>query len=70
MNTETGQIYRGEAAIASARARGEPVVPVSERVADAVELGMNRAARRARRFGRPGGRPKNRPRSGKLAGRL
>lgn len=70
MNTDTGQIYRGEAAISAARARGEPIVEVNERVADAVEYGMNRAARRARRFGRPAGRPKNRPRSGKTAGRL
>jgi hypothetical protein len=51
MNTETGQVYRGDAAIRAAQERGEPVVPVSERVAEAVEYGMNRAARRARKFG-------------------
>jgi hypothetical protein len=70
VNTETGQVYRGEAAIGAARARGEPIVEVSERVAAAVEYGMNRAERRARRFGRPAGRPKNRRRSAKPAGRL
>lgn len=69
MNTETGQIYRGADAISAARARGEPVVEVSERVATAMEAG-NRAERRARRFGPAAGRPKNRPRSGKPAGRL
>lgn len=52
MNTDTGQVYRGEAAIGAAIARGEPVVPVSERVAAAVEGGMNREQRRAQRFGR------------------
>jgi hypothetical protein len=52
VNTETGQVYRGDAAISAARARGEPVVRVSERVAEAVEAGMNRAARRNRRFSR------------------
>lgn len=70
MNTDTGQIYRGPDAIAAARARGEPIAEVSERVAAAVQLGMNRAERRAQRFGRPVGRTKNRQRSRKVAGRL
>lgn len=53
MNTETGQIYRGATEIAAAQARGETLVPVSERVADAVEIGMealNRAERRAEKY--------------------
>jgi hypothetical protein len=70
VNTETGQIYRGDTAIGAARARGEPVVEVSERVATAVEAGMNRAARRARQFGLPPRGPKRRPRQHKPAGRL
>lgn len=50
MNTDTGQIYRNALDIDAARLRGEPIVDVSERVADAVEIGMaalNRAERRA-----------------------
>ena len=39
MNTETGDIYRGQAAIDAAIGRGEPVVPVSERVAQLVDAG-------------------------------
>ncbi len=49
MNSDTGQVYRGEFEIAAAIGRGEPVVRVSEQVADAVEIGMlamNRAERR------------------------
>jgi hypothetical protein len=49
MNTETGQIYRTMEEILAAQQRGEPIVPVSERVARAVEIGMeglNRAQRR------------------------
>lgn len=49
MNTNTGEIYRGDAAIQAARERGEPIAEVSERVARAVETGlgvMNRAERR------------------------
>lgn len=48
MNTDTGQIYRGEGILA-ARLRGEPVVEVSEKVAQTMEAGqrvMNRAERR------------------------
>jgi hypothetical protein len=55
MNTDTGQIYRNltEEDWARIRTNGEPVVPVSERVADAVEIGMqalNRAERRAQQY--------------------
>lgn len=49
MNSNTGEIYRELAAIDAAKARGENVVMVSARVADAVEIGMqaiNRAERR------------------------
>ena len=49
MNSETGQVYRGLEAILAAEARGEPVVPVSERVAEAVEVGMATLNRRDRR---------------------
>lgn len=57
MNTETGEIYRNltEEQWEQIRSTGEPVVPVSERVADAVEIGMealNRAERRAQRYQR------------------
>lgn len=55
MNTETGEIYRNltEEQWAMLRGDGIPVVPVSERVADAVEIGMealNRAERRAQQY--------------------
>lgn len=40
MNTDTGRIYRGEAEIEAARQRGEPLVEVSERVAQLVEAGQ------------------------------
>lgn len=49
MNTHTGEVYRGYAAILAAQNRGEPIVEVSKRVAKAVETGMrqlNRAERR------------------------
>lgn len=49
MNSETGQVYRGLEAILAAEARGEPVVPVSDRVAEAVEVGMKALNRRDRR---------------------
>lgn len=57
MNTDTGQIYRRmtEEDWDRIRASNEPVVPVSERVADAVEIGMqalNRAERRAQQYAR------------------
>lgn len=67
MNTETGQIYRGEAEIAAARRRGEPIVPVSERVANLME-GGNRKQRRAARFGGKDGRVMSRTAQRKLAG--
>jgi hypothetical protein len=46
MNTNTGQIYRGVTEIEGAIGRGEPVVPVSARVARLMERG-NRHERRA-----------------------
>ncbi len=49
MVVNTGQIYRGQQAIAEAEARGEPVVEVSERVAQAVEIGMAVLNRHERR---------------------
>ena len=61
MNTETGTIYRDPSTIEAAKARGEPIVPVSERVADAVEIGMealNRAERRALKYRRNANRAK------------
>lgn len=39
MNTETAAIYEGEEAIAAARARGEPLAMVSERVVKLIRLG-------------------------------
>lgn len=39
MNTETGEIYRGQLAIEAALERGEPVVSVSEQVAQMMEIG-------------------------------
>jgi hypothetical protein len=50
MNTETGRIYDNATDILAARLRGEPVVPVSQKVADTMRAGqfaMNRAERRA-----------------------
>lgn len=41
MNSETGQLYSGMA-IEEARKRGEPVVNVSDRVADIIRLGQLR----------------------------
>lgn len=55
MNTDTGDIYRTLEEKRLAMMREEPLVEVSERVADAVEIGMealNRAERRAIRFPR------------------
>lgn len=49
MNVETGAVYRLPKEIEAAAARGENLVHVSERVANAVEIGMsvmNRAERR------------------------
>lgn len=37
MNTDTGKVYRGEESIAAAKARGEKLAPVSEKVAKAME---------------------------------
>lgn len=42
MNTETGAIYQGREAIQAAEARGEPIVRVSDRVAKAVRIGLER----------------------------
>ena len=42
MNTETGAIYQGLEAIQAAEARGEPIVRVSDRVAKAVRIGLER----------------------------
>ncbi len=49
MNVETGQMYRGVDEINAAKERGEPIVEVSERVAKAVEIGMQALNRRERR---------------------
>lgn len=38
MNRETGRIYEGFQEIEAARGRGEPVVEVSERVAELMKL--------------------------------
>lgn len=43
MNTETGAIYQGLEAIHAAEARGEPIARVSDRVASAVRIGLERA---------------------------
>lgn len=48
MNTDTGQIYR-DMEIEAAKLRGEPIVEVSERVADAVAIGMEALQRAERR---------------------
>lgn len=42
MNTETGQVYQGLEAIEAAKQRGEPIVRVSDRVARAVTIGLER----------------------------
>ena len=39
MNTENGALYYGDSAIRDALLRGEPVVEVSEQVADLIEAG-------------------------------
>ena len=60
MDTQTGRIYRGEEEIEAARALFGPerIVPVSEEVAKAVEVGMaaldglNRYERRRQRYGK------------------
>lgn len=49
MNSNTGQIYRVFTEAEAAKARGEDVVMVSERVADAVEIGMQALERAERR---------------------
>lgn len=43
MNSETGKVYEGPEAIAAAHARGEDLVPVSQRVVNLMLAG--RAAR-------------------------
>lgn len=45
MNTETGAIYVGSAAIAAAEQRGEPIVHVSDQVAKTMRAGQRAAAR-------------------------
>lgn len=52
MNTDTGDIYHGEAQIARAIAEGLPIVPVSERVARLMMLGQGEERRRQRRADR------------------
>lgn len=52
MNTETGTIYRGDAAINAARERGEPIVEVSGRVAELMEMGNREERRRRERAAR------------------
>ncbi len=50
MNPNTGQVYRGDA-ITLAQQRGEPLVPITEEVADRIENGyaaLNREERRRR----------------------
>lgn len=37
MNTNTGEIYRGKEHVVAAKARGEPLVPLSEELADILE---------------------------------
>lgn len=49
MNTDTGQIYRGLDEIKAALERGEPVVPVSERVAQTMEAGQRALGNRKER---------------------
>ena len=49
MNTNTGQIYRTKEEIEAAKARGEPLVPVSDRVAEIIEAGHRALNRRERR---------------------
>ena len=49
MNTDTGEIYRALDEIKAALERGEPVVPVSEKVAKTMEAGQREMSRRARR---------------------
>lgn len=48
MNTDTGQIYRTEADILEAIERGENVVPVSDEVAELMELGKEAIQKRNR----------------------
>ena len=52
MNTQTGAVYEGEEQIKAALARGEPLVEVSEKVAQLVRDGQvfqeQKAKRRAR----------------------
>lgn len=50
MNADTGQVYRELEEIAAAQERGEPLVMVSDEVADAVEIGMEALSRARRRY--------------------
>ncbi len=47
MNRETGWIYEGPEEIEAARQRGEPVVEVSERVAELMKLAQEVEKQRA-----------------------
>lgn len=40
MNTDTGQLYDGEAAIRAAEQRGEPIVRIGPRAAEVVRRGL------------------------------
>lgn len=64
MNTDTGEVYRGLTGeqITRMREEGQPVVEVSERVANAVDIGMhilNRRERRAQQFKKNANRANN-----------
>lgn len=52
MNVDTGQIYRGQEEIAEAFFRGEPVVSVSERVAQSMEIANEKIGLEAIRIGK------------------
>lgn len=47
MNTETGTIYTGEAAIAEAERLGEPIVRISDQVARTMRAGQRAATKAA-----------------------
>lgn len=49
MNTETGSMYYGSIEIEQAKFRGEPVVSVSEKVAELMEMAHRELNRKQRR---------------------
>ncbi len=49
MNTETGKIYKTAEEIEAARKRGEPLVPISDYVAEVMEAGHTALNRKERR---------------------